>query len=106
MTAPQLPRIQRHDGRTIECEAVFIAPRLRPTDGLLRSLECEIDPATGLVTVDGTGQTSQPGVWAAGNVVTPSAQVITAAGAGSASAIAINGWLLQQDIDTAFAGRN
>jgi thioredoxin reductase (NADPH) len=93
------------DGRTVECEAVFIAPRLRPTDGLLTSLGCEADPATGLVTVDAFGQTSVPGVWAAGNVVNPSAQVITAAGAGSASAIAINGWLLQIDIEAAFAAR-
>ena len=102
----KLDGITLADGRTIECEAAFIAPRLRPTDELLRSLDCEIDPATGLVAVDRTGQTSVPGVWAAGNVVTPSAQVITAAGAGSASAIAINGWLLQQDIDTAFAGQS
>ena len=34
-------------------------------------------------------------------VVTPTAQVITAAGAGSATAIDINGWLLQQDLDAA-----
>lgn len=47
-----------------------------------------------------------PGVWAAGNVVTPSAQVITAAGAGSASAIAINEWLLNKDLDAASAARS
>ncbi len=93
------------DGHSLECEAVFIAPVPRPTDDLLRSLGCEADPRTGLVAVDAAGQTSVPGVWAAGNVVTPSAQVITAAGAGSASAIAINGWLLQQDIVAASAGR-
>jgi hypothetical protein len=31
-----------------------------------------------------------PGVWAAGNVVTPNAQVIMAAAAGATAAIAIN----------------
>jgi thioredoxin reductase len=36
------------------------------------------------------GATSVPGVWAAGNVVTPNAQVIMAAAAGSAAAMAIN----------------
>jgi thioredoxin reductase len=41
-----------------------------------------------LVTLDATGQTSTFGVWAAGNVVDPRVPVITAAGAGSAAAIA------------------
>jgi len=35
-------------------------------------------------------ETSVAGVWAAGNVANPRAQVITAAGEGSAAAIAIN----------------
>ena len=89
------------DGQNVWCEAIFIAPIPRPTNDLLLSLECEVDESTGLVVVDSAGQTSQPGVWAAGNVVTPSAQVITAAGAGSTSAIAINGWLVGQNIDAA-----
>ena len=46
-----------------------------------------------------TGRTSAPGVWAAGNVVDPRAQVITSAGAGSAAAIAINADLVQEDVD-------
>ena len=54
--------------------------------------------------IDGTGRTSTPGVWAAGNVVDPRAQVITAAGAGSAAAIAINADLVQDDVDRALAG--
>ena len=93
------------DGATVPCEAVFIAPRPRQNDALLRSLGCDVDAASGLIAVDQFGHTSVPGVWAAGNVVTPSAQVITAAGAGGASAIAINGWLLQKDLDAAFAAR-
>ncbi|WP_345065787.1 NAD(P)/FAD-dependent oxidoreductase [Leifsonia kafniensis] len=91
------------DGRTVGCDAAFIAPRPRPNDGLLRSLGCAIDPQTAFVAVDAAGQTSVPGVWAAGNVVTPSAQVISAAGAGSSAAIAINGWLLDQDLNRASA---
>ena len=42
-----------------------------------------------------------PGVWAAGNVVDPRAQVITAAGAGSAAAIAINADLVDDDVRNA-----
>jgi thioredoxin reductase len=100
-----LEAVELSDGRTVECDAAFIAPHQAPHDALLKSLGCEADPDTGLVVADGFGQTSVPGVWAAGNVVTPTAQVITAAGAGSATAIAINGWLLQRDLDAASAAR-
>ncbi|SDY52191.1 NAD(P)/FAD-dependent oxidoreductase [Herbiconiux ginsengi] len=92
-------------GATIECEAAFIAPQPRPNDRILDDLGCRRDDSTGMVVVDAFGKTSISGVWAAGNVVTPTAQVITAAGAGSASAIAISGWLLQQDLDVATAAR-
>lgn len=97
----ELDGIALVDGTQLACKAVFIAPPQRPNDGLLRSLGCAVDPNSGFVAVNPMGQTSVPGVWAAGNVVTPTAQVITAAGAGSASAIAINGWLLNKDLDDA-----
>jgi thioredoxin reductase (NADPH) len=93
------------DGRTLACDAAFVAPVFRANDALLRSLGCAEDGQTGLVAVDAAGQSSVPGVWAAGNVVTPGAQVISAAGAGSTAAIAINGWLLEKDLDLASAGR-
>jgi len=38
------------------------------------------------------------GVWAAGNASNPRAQVITAAGEGSAAAIAINADLVEEDV--------
>lgn len=80
---------------------MFIRPVNRPhADGLLAGLGCEVDQA-GFVTVDATGRTSAAGVWAAGNVVDPRAQVIAAAGAGSAAAIAINADLVQEDVERA-----
>ena len=42
-----------------------------------------------------------PGVWAAGNAANPRAQVITAAGEGSAVAIAINTELVAADVEAA-----
>jgi thioredoxin reductase len=42
-----------------------------------------------------------PGVWAAGNAANPRAQVITAAGEGSAVAIAINTELVADDVGAA-----
>ena len=52
-----------------------------------------------LVRADADGRTSVPGVWAAGNATNPRAQVITAAGEGSAVAIAINTELVDDDVD-------
>ncbi len=74
--------------RVVPRNAVFVHPEFVPTDGLLTSLGCETDDQ-GWVTVD-AGRTSVPGVWAAGNVVDPMMQIITAAGQGSAVAIALN----------------
>lgn len=83
--------------------AVFVRPGKIPhADGLLNALSCDVNEA-GFATVDTTGRTSTPGVWAAGNVVDPRAQVITAAGAGSAAAIAINADLVQDDVQRALA---
>jgi glutamate synthase (NADPH/NADH) small chain len=47
----------------------------------------------GYIVADETGQTSRPGVWAGGDIVTGSATVILAMGAGRASASAIHKWL-------------
>jgi thioredoxin reductase len=97
----RLTGVELASGQVIARTAVFIRPRNVPhADGLLASLGCEVDEA-GFVTVDGTGRTSAYGVWAAGNVVDPRAQVITAAGAGSAAAIAINADLVQEDLERA-----
>lgn len=86
-------------GRTVACEAVFVFPRMVPHDDLLTGLGC--DTENGWVTVDRTGRTSVPGVWAVGNVVDPRAQVVTAAGNGSAAAFAINTDLVMDDVAAA-----
>ena len=87
-------------GRIVPRTAVFVRPQFVPNDTLLVDLGCTVrDP--GWVQVDGTGATSVPGVWAAGNATNPRAQVITAAGEGSAAAIAINNSLVDEDIPIA-----
>jgi thioredoxin reductase len=91
--------VELADGRMIARTAVFVRPGNVPhADGLLAGLGCDVDEA-GFVAADAVGQTSTVGVWAAGNVVDPRAQVITAAGAGSAAAIAINADLVQEDVE-------
>ena len=86
------------DGRTVERTALFVRPEIRPRlDGLLEPLAFEVDDL-GFVRVDTAGRTSVSGVWAAGNVSNPRAQVITAAGEGSAAAISINADLVEEDV--------
>jgi thioredoxin reductase len=100
VTEDRLRAIQLADGRTVPRKALFIQPALRAhADGLAAGLGCEL-LAGGLVQADADGRTSVAGVWAAGNAVNPRAQVITAAGEGSAVAIAINTELVQDDIDS------
>jgi thioredoxin reductase len=102
--ADRLTGVALADGTVVPRAAVFVRPGNRPhADGLLGELGCDLD-AGGFVVVDATGRTSTPGVWAAGNVVDPRAQVITSAGAGSAAAIAINADLVQDDIRRAVRG--
>jgi thioredoxin reductase len=99
--ADRLTGVELIDGRVLARTAVFVRPGNVPhDDGLLTSLGCHVD-AAGFVTVDPTGRTSAFGVWAAGNVVDPRAQVITSAGAGSAAAIAINADLVLEDVERA-----
>ena len=97
----RLAAVELADGRSIPRAAVFIRPALHAHgDGLLASLGCELDEA-GFASVDATGKTTVRGVWVAGNAGNPRAQVITAAGEGSAAAIAINADLVAEDIRVA-----
>jgi thioredoxin reductase len=97
----RLRGVLMHDGCVIPRDALFVPPRFVPHDHVLLSLGCDVDRHNGWVTTDTSGRTSVPGVWAAGNVVDPRAQVITAAGAGSAAAIALNADLVDDDVRTA-----
>ncbi|MGQ4596513.1 FAD-dependent oxidoreductase [Nocardia sp. R6R-6] len=88
--------VELTDGRAVRRTAMFVAPTFRANDALLVTLGCTFDD-NGWVVTDPTGRTSAAGVWAAGNVADPAAQVISAAGAGSTAAIAINGDLVLAD---------
>jgi thioredoxin reductase len=96
----RLRGVQMNDGCVIPRQALFVPPHFIPANGLLLGLGCDVDD-DGWVSTDPTGRTSVPGVWAAGNVVDPRAQVITAAGAGSAAAIALNADLVDDDVRAA-----
>jgi thioredoxin reductase len=98
----RLTGVALESGHVVARAAVFVRPTFVPNDALLTSLGCATD-GNGWVTVDATGRTSVSGVWAAGNAVNPRAQVITAAGEGSAAAIAVNNDLVEEDAQIAVA---
>jgi thioredoxin reductase len=65
----------------------------------IRTVELEMGgvPIAEHVETDGTGLTSQPGVWAAGNVAEPMAQVGASAAAGVRAAAVVNADLAGED---------
>ena len=83
--------------------ALFVGPRFVPSDEQLTALGCELNDE-GWVATDRTGRTSIDGVWAPGNVVDHTAQLINAAAAGSATAIALNHYLVAADVEKALNG--
>ena len=89
--------VEMDDGRVVPRAALFVPPRFVPNNDLLLGLGCTTDDQGWPVT-DGTGRTTVPGVWTAGNLANARAQVITAAGEGSAAAIALNADLVDADV--------
>ncbi|MFI2346523.1 NAD(P)/FAD-dependent oxidoreductase [Streptomyces sp. NPDC019443] len=97
----RLSGVRMADGRVFPRSVVFVGPRFRPQDGLLTSLGAETDdtPFGRFVTVDETGRTSVPGVWAAGNAVGAGEQVVNAAGAGYRAGVTVNNELVFAEVD-------
>ncbi|MDX6224942.1 MAG: hypothetical protein QOE64_1318 [Frankiales bacterium] len=93
----RLSGLELEDGRIISRAAAFVRPTFVPTTDLLTGLGCDVD-VNGWVISDSEGRTSVPGVRVVGNVADARAQVITAAGAGSAVAIAVNAALVDDDV--------
>jgi thioredoxin reductase len=92
--------VEMDDGRTVRRGVLFVPSRFVPNNTLLVGLGCDMSE-DGWVVTGSNGQTSVAGVWVAGNVANPRAQVITAGGEGSAAAIAINGDLVDEDVRNA-----
>lgn len=82
-----LAAVELADGRRIEADAVAVGPRWRARAEALAPLGLEpVLHSTGLgdhIETTSTGETSVPGVFAAGNVTDPSQQVLPAAANGS-----------------------
>ncbi|MFD5325996.1 NAD(P)/FAD-dependent oxidoreductase [Streptomyces sp. NPDC127092] len=93
--------VRMADGRVVAREVVFVGTRTVPRDGLLTALGAATHetPFGTFVTVDETGRTSVPGVWAAGNAIGAHEQVVNAASGGYRAAAMVNGDLLMTDLD-------
>jgi thioredoxin reductase len=93
------------DGRRIPLEVLAVAPRFVARSDLLADLGvglAELPSGTGVhVPADPTGRTDVAGVWVAGNVTDPSAQVIAAAAQGNRTGAVINADLVEEDLTLA-----
>lgn len=87
--------------------ALFVATRQHQQTDLAARLGCRLvaeGRAAGAVAVDDTGQTSVPGVWAAGTTAVPSLLAIGAAGHASTVATSLHSALLDQELTTSHVG--
>jgi thioredoxin reductase len=108
----RLTGVQLADGTVVAREALFLATYMRARSDLLTALGVETAdiefggaPIATHVVVDPAGRTSVPGVWAAGNVAEPMAQVVTAAAAGAWVGAQVNAHLVTEDTDRALRER-
>ncbi|GAA1340851.1 NAD(P)/FAD-dependent oxidoreductase [Catellatospora bangladeshensis] len=89
------------DGSAVAREALAVAPRVEARAGFLAALGLPVaEHPSGLgehVPADPTGRTGVPGVWVAGNVTDPAAQVVAAAAASATAAARINADLVEED---------
>ncbi|MDN3495215.1 NAD(P)/FAD-dependent oxidoreductase [Planococcus sp. APC 4015] len=90
-------------GRVMPVDAIFTMSAARPHDTFLAHLGLARaeTPFGDLLTVDAAGKTSSARIWAAGNVVSPAANVPLAMGAGAMAGAAVNGALVEEDGDAA-----
>jgi thioredoxin reductase (NADPH) len=102
----RLVGVRLADGNALPCDAVVVQPRLVARDDLLvgAGVQLEAGPFGEYVRTDGRGATAVRGVWAAGNVTEPQAQVITAAADGARVAVVVDHDLVLEDADRAVAG--
>lgn len=95
-----LQAIELAGGQRVPRQALFFRPVFVPNAALLSELGCQVDER-GWAIHDANGATTIGGLYVAGNVSDPRAQVITAAGQGSVVAIAINTDLVAEDVRAA-----
>lgn len=106
----RLAGVRLRSGALIPRQAVVVAPRFEARADMLRTLGLETTDqvfagaiVSKYIAADPMGATAVPGVWVAGNVADPFAQVIAAAAAGLRAGAAINADLIEEDTARAVA---
>jgi thioredoxin reductase len=103
----RLTGVRLRRGEVVPRGAVVVSPRLAARAGILADLGLETSELPhGLgehVESDTTGLTAVPGVWVAGNVTNPTAQVFASASAGAMAGAHINADLVAEDTREAVA---
>jgi thioredoxin reductase len=112
VTDDRLTGVRLRSGTVIPRRALAVQPRFTARADLLVALGLE----TAEKVLDGhviathipaepTGATAVPGVWVAGNVTEPMAQLISSAASGLTTAAALNGDLIEEDARSAVRDR-
>jgi thioredoxin reductase len=105
----RLAGVRMRDGTVISREALAVSPRMVARAGFLAGLGLRpTEQPAGVgehIPCDAAGRTEVPGVWVAGNVTDPMAQVGAAASAGAAAAAQINFDLVNEETSQAAAAR-
>jgi thioredoxin reductase len=83
-----LSSVETEDGGSLPRDAMIVRPPQRQVP-LIHALALELDPQ-GFVRVDGNGETSAPGIYAAGDLTTHMQAAIFAAAAGTRAAYLLN----------------
>jgi thioredoxin reductase len=99
----RLEGVRLRSGQVVPREAVFVGPFFRAQHAVLDALGVKVEesPFSSAVVTDAAGATSVPGVWAAGNVSDPMAQLIDSAAAGARAGRAIVAYLMEDDVERA-----
>ena len=105
----RLTGVRLRTGEVIPRSAVVVGPRFAARAGMLAGLGLETTAhPSGMgdyVEADATGLTAVPGVWVAGNVTAPTAQVLASANQGVMAGAVINADLVAEDTREAVAAR-
>jgi thioredoxin reductase len=105
----RLAGVRLADGTTVACRAVAVATYMRARAGFLGGLGlAPVEHLSGIgehLVADPQGRTKADGVWAAGNVTDPSAQVGAASAAGAFAGAQINADLAVEDTRLAVEAR-
>ena len=106
----RLTGVRLRDGSTVRLQALTVAPFFRARADLLDDLGLEAVPmlrgddvVATYVPGDATGATAVPGVWVAGNVANPMAQVIVSAASGLTAGAMVNADLVEEETAAAVA---